>query len=88
MHGPAYGEGPSNSAGDTVICAGDRLASLEVYFGVRVALTADRLHLDVSGPQAAVKAALPSLLQHRDALITHLRQRESFLSSCRLSSLH
>lgn len=54
--------------------AADRLVLLEVHYGVSVALTANGRRLDVSGPRATVEAAVPSLRQHRAALLAHLRQ--------------
>ena len=52
--------------------AADRLALLEVHYGIRIALAPDGQHLDVDGPSLAVDAAEPMLRQYRDALLTHL----------------
>ena len=54
--------------------AADRLALLEVHYCVSVTLTANGRRLDVSGPRAAVDAAVPTLRQHRAALLAHLKQ--------------
>jgi hypothetical protein len=57
-----------------MMSARDRLDMLAIV-GVTVALTADGGHLDVDGPAVMVDAAIPTLRQHRAALVAELRRR-------------
>ena len=52
----------------------DRLVLLELL-GVRVALTPDGEHLDVTGPVAVLSALSPKLTKERARLVDHLRGR-------------
>lgn len=55
-----------------MLAPADRLAMLDVLYGVRVAVAPDGQHLTVTGPSAAVHAAAPMLRQQRNALLAHL----------------
>lgn len=50
----------------------DRMAMLDIRYGVRVTLTADGRHLDVAGPSIIVEAAEPMLRHFRADLVRHL----------------
>ena len=50
----------------------DRIAMLDILYGVRVAVAPDGQHITVTGPSAVVHAAAPMLRQQRNALLAHL----------------
>jgi hypothetical protein len=53
----------------------DRLVMLDVLYDVRVTLTPDGGHLDVSGPAQIVDAVTPMLKRHRTALIAYMTRQ-------------
>lgn len=55
-----------------MLTSADRLAMLDVLYGVRVHLTPDRGHLDVRGPRGAVQAAAPMLSRNRATFLAYL----------------
>lgn len=57
-----------------MMSARDRLDMLAIA-GVTVAVRADGQHLDVEGPAVMVNAAIPTLRQHREALVAELHRR-------------
>lgn len=59
----------------------DRIALLEVWYGVRVCLAPDGRHLSVTGPGEAVDAASPMLRNRRADFVAHLR-RPASVSDC------
>lgn len=51
----------------------DRIAMLDVLYGVRVAVAPDGQHLTVTGPRLAVQAVAPMLRHNRASLMEYLR---------------